>query len=358
MKKINLRLIVLFVTTICSGLLIAQHGPGTKNPLEGKADAIEAGKRIYEGMCAGCHGSKGDGGRGPAVNKGTFKRGNEDAQLFDVIKNGVSGTAMPGMGLKDEEVWQAVSFLRSLGGGGGEQVSGNVIAGETVFKTNCAGCHMVNGQGSRYAPDLSTIGNLSISDLKTRILKPGSGEGYTPNFVEVKTKDGKTIRGLRRNEDSFSLQLFSREEEFHLLKKKDLVEIKYAEKSIMPANYGTRLNAEQMDNLIAYLKGLKTPDLSKAALMPMKGGLAYDRIVNSRQEPHNWFTYYGDYEGRHYSLLKQITLTNVAQMQTAWTFQPQGNGGLQASPLVVDGIMYTTAASNFAYALDAATGKT
>lgn len=358
MKKINLRLIVVFVITVFSGLLIAQHGPGTKNPFEGKADAIEAGKRIYEGMCAGCHGSKGDGGRGPAVNKGTFKRGNEDAQLFDVIKNGISGTAMPGMGLKDEEVWQAVSFLRSLGGGGGEQISGNVGAGETVFKTNCAGCHMVNGQGSRYAPDLSTIGNLSVNDLKTRILKPGSMEGYIPNFVEVKTKDGKTIRGLRRNEDSFSLALFSRDEEFHRLKKKDLTDIKYAEKSIMPANYGQKMNAEQMDNLIAYLKGLKTPDLSKAALMPMKGGLAYDRIVNSRQEPHNWFTYYGDYEGRHYSLLKQINLSNAAQMQTAWTFQSQGNGGLQASPLVVDGIMYTTAASNFAYALDAATGKT
>ncbi len=357
MKKLNLQLIVLFVTTVFTGLLIAQHGPGVKNPLEGKADAIEAGKQIYNAMCAGCHGSKGDGGRGPAVNKGTFKRGNEDAQLFDVVKNGVSGTAMPAMGLNDSETWQVVSFLRSLSGGGTEKITGNITAGEQVFKTNCAGCHMVNGQGSRYAPDLSTIGNLSVGDLKTRILKPGSGEGYTPNFVEVKTKDGKTIRGLRRNEDSFSLQLFSRDEEFHLLKKKDLADIKYAEKSIMPANYGQKLNAEQMDNLIAYLKSLKTADLSQAVSMPIKGGLSFDRIVNSRNEPHNWFTYFGDYEGRHYSLLKQINLTNVAQLQTAWVLQPQGGGILQASPLVVDGIMYTTAASNYAYALDAATGK-
>ena len=358
MKKINLRLIALLFITIFSGLLLAQHGAGTKNPLEGKPAAIEACKRVYDAMCAGCHGSKGDGGRGPAVNKGTFKRGNEDAQLFDVIKNGISGTAMPGMGLKDDETWQVVSFLRSLGGGGTEKIAGNGTAGEAVFKTNCAGCHMVNGQGSRYANDLSTIGNLSVNELKTRILKPGSGEGYTPNFVEVKTKDGKTIRGLRRNEDTFSLQLFSRDEEFHLLKKKDLVEIKYADKSIMPVNFGQKLNAEQMDNLVAYLKSLKTADLSKAVAMPIKSGLSFERIVNARQEPHNWFTYFGDYEGRHYSLLKQINLTNVAQMQTAWVLQPQGNGGVQASPLVVDGIMYTTASSNFAYALDAATGKT
>jgi alcohol dehydrogenase (cytochrome c) len=357
MKKFYLLLIALFVSSLFSGLLSAQHGPGTKNPLEGKPEAIAAGKSIYDAMCAGCHGSKGDGGRGPAVNKGTFKRGNEDAQLFDVIKNGVSGTAMPAMGLKDEETWQLVSFLRSLGGGGGETITGNVTAGEQVFKTNCAGCHLINGAGSRYAPDLSTIGNLSVADLKTRILKPGSMEGYAPNFVEVKTKDGKTVRGLRRYEDTFSLALFSRDEEFHLLRKKDLADIKYAEKSIMPANYGQKLSAEQMDNLLAFLKSLKTADLSKAAAMPMKGGLAFERIVNSRQEPHNWLTYFGDYEGRHYSLLKQINLSNAAQLQTAWTFQPQGNGTLQASPLVVDGIMYTTAASNYAYALDAATGK-
>ncbi len=337
--------------------LFAQHGPGTKNPLEGKPEAIEAGKRIYDSICAGCHGSKGDGGRGPAVNKGIFKRGNEDAQLFDVIKNGISGTSMPGMGLKDDEVWQVVSFLRSMGGAASEKITGNIAAGEQVFKTNCVGCHMVNGQGSRYAPDLSTIGNLGLDELKNRILKPGTMESYVSNFVEVKTKDGKIIKGLRRNEDSFSLQLFTREEEFHLLRKKDLADIKYTDKSIMPANYGQKLNAEQMDNLLAFLKSLKTPDLGKAAQMPVKSILSFDRIANSRKEPHNWFTYFGDYEGRHYSLLNQINLTNAAQLQTAWTFQPQGNGGLQASPLVVDGIMYMTAASNFAYALDAASGK-
>ena len=206
----------IFLFVFCSIISIAayvfaQHGPGAKNPLEGKADAIAAGKQTYDGMCAGCHGSKGDGGRGPALNKGSFKRGNEDAQLFDVVKNGVSGTAMPALGLKDDEVWQVVSFLRAMSGGSAEKITGNVAAGEGTFKANCAGCHMVNGQGSRYANNLSTIGNLSVDELKNRILKPGSGEGYTPSFVEVKTKGGKVIKGLRRNEDSFSLALFGRD---------------------------------------------------------------------------------------------------------------------------------------------------
>ncbi|MFN0121522.1 MAG: PQQ-dependent dehydrogenase, methanol/ethanol family [Blastocatellia bacterium] len=358
MRNIRLFLIAVVAICVCSMALRAQHGPGSKNPLDGKPEAIEAGKRSYDTLCAGCHGSKGDGGRGPAVNKGTFRRGNEDGQIFDVIKNGVSGTAMPAMGLSDDECWQIVSFLRSMGGDANEKVKGNVAAGQQVFKTSCAGCHMVNGQGSRYAPDLSTIGNIKAAELRNRILKPGSGEGYTPSFVEVKTKDGKTIRGLRRNEDSYSLQLFSRDETFHLLRKKNLAGIKYTDKSIMPADYGKRLNETQLDDLVAYLKSLKSVDLSQTVNSVIKGGLAYDRIVNARKEPHNWLTYFGDYEGRHYSLLKQINLANAAQLQTAWIFQPQGNGGLQATPLVVDGIMYTTAASNYAYALDAATGKT
>src|SRR5262249_42520391 len=110
-------------------------------------------------------------------------------------------------------------------------------------------------------------------------------------------------------------------------------------------------------DLVAYLKSLKTADLTKAVKMPITGGLNYERIVNAAKEPHNWLTYFGDYMGQHYSLLKQINTSNVASLQPAWTFQPQAVGTLQASPLVVDGVMYTTASSNYAYSLDAATGR-
>ena len=68
-------------------------------------------------MCAGCHGAKGDGGRGPAVNKGVFKHGSEDVQILWCRQERRRGTAMPAMGLSDDEVWQIVSFLRSIGGG-------------------------------------------------------------------------------------------------------------------------------------------------------------------------------------------------------------------------------------------------
>jgi PQQ-dependent dehydrogenase (methanol/ethanol family) len=343
----------------CSAVLLAQHNaPGQKNPFAGNPEAVRAGRAIYEQMCAGCHGSNGDGGRGPAVNRGVFKHGNEDQQIFGVVKNGVAGTAMPAMGLSDDEVWQLVSFLRSMGGET-ETVSGNAAAGEALFagRGNCLSCHMVNGHGSRYAPDLSTIGNLKAAELRKIILKPGSRDGYQPGFVEVKTKRGKILKGLRRNEDTYSLQLFGADEEIHLINKRDVAEIKYLEKSIMPGDYGQRFSETELNDLVAFLKSLRTVDLGKTARMRINGGLAYERIVNASREPHNWLTYFGDYQGQHYSRLKQINTLNVASLQTAWVFQPQGNGLLQASPLVVDGVMYTTAASNYAYALDAATGR-
>src|SRR5262249_24584288 len=103
-----------------------------------------------------------------------------------------SKTAMPAMGLADDEVWKVVSYLRSMSEES-EKIAGNAAVGEEVFsgKGGCVSCHMVNGYGSRFAPDLSTIGNLKADELRKIILKPGSREGYQPGFVEVRTQDGQ-----------------------------------------------------------------------------------------------------------------------------------------------------------------------
>jgi alcohol dehydrogenase (cytochrome c) len=71
----------------------------------------------------------------------------------------------------------------------------------------------------------------------------------------------------------------------------------------------------------------------------------------------NWPSYNGDYTGRRYSSLKQITPANASSLQAQWVFHSRNAGILQATPLVVDGVMYLTG-SNDAYALDATTGRT
>src|SRR5436190_3070463 len=70
----------------------------------------------------------------------------------------------------------------------------------------------------------------------------------------------------------------------------------------------------------------------------------------------NWTSYNGDYSGRRYSSLHEINLNNVAQLRAAWIFHPGNSKRLEATPVVIRGIMYVTAA-NDVYALDARTGR-
>jgi len=70
----------------------------------------------------------------------------------------------------------------------------------------------------------------------------------------------------------------------------------------------------------------------------------------------NWTSYNGDYTGRRYSSLREINPENVTQLRASWVFHPGNSEKLEATPVVVDGIMYVTSA-NDAFALDARTGR-
>jgi alcohol dehydrogenase (cytochrome c) len=70
----------------------------------------------------------------------------------------------------------------------------------------------------------------------------------------------------------------------------------------------------------------------------------------------NWTSYNGDYTGRRYSSLHEINAANVAQLRASWVFHPGNSQRLEATPLVVNGVMYVTSA-NDAFALDARTGR-
>jgi alcohol dehydrogenase (cytochrome c) len=71
----------------------------------------------------------------------------------------------------------------------------------------------------------------------------------------------------------------------------------------------------------------------------------------------NWLSYNGDYTGRRYSALREINAGNVAQLRAQWVFHAFNSSQLEGTPVVVDGIMFMTAA-NDAFALDAQTGRT
>src|SRR5881392_1146023 len=81
------------------------------------------------------------------------------------------------------------------------------------------------------------------------------------------------------------------------------------------------------------------------------------RLLKAVDEPQNWLTYSGAYASQRYSLLRQITPANVKTLEQKWIFQAESLEKFEATPLVVDGIMYVTQAPSDAVALDAKTGR-
>jgi alcohol dehydrogenase (cytochrome c) len=89
--------------------------------------------------------------------------------------------------------------------------------------------------------------------------------------------------------------------------------------------------------------------------------VGFNRILQADREPQNWLTYSGNLSGWRYSPLTQITPANVRNLELQWVFQTrapaEANEKFEATPLVVDGVMYTVLAPNHVVALDAVTGR-
>jgi len=81
------------------------------------------------------------------------------------------------------------------------------------------------------------------------------------------------------------------------------------------------------------------------------------RIIAADQEPGNWMSHGRTYDEQRYSPLDSVNASNVGQLGMAWTTKLDIDSGTEATPLVVDGVMYTTGAFSIVYAINAATGE-
>ena len=81
-----------------------------------------------------------------------------------------------------------------------------------------------------------------------------------------------------------------------------------------------------------------------------------DRILHANSEPQNWLTYGGGYASNRYSLLTKLNRDNVKDLKLKWVWRPRYTEKMEATPLVVDGVLYTVQNSE-AVAMDAATGR-
>ncbi len=229
------------------------------------------GKKLFEGMCARCHGLDGTGDEGPSLNRPTLTRAGTDDALREVIRDGIPDRGMPRVRrLTDTEVNQLAAYVRSLGRTTSTAVSGNADRGRAIYdKLACASCHIVSGQGGSFGPDLTEIGMsrgaaylrqsfLGPAEALPRGSSPVPGRGFTEFLpVRVVTADGREIRGVRINEDPFTIQVRDAANRFHSFRKSEAKEIeKEFGKSMMPSFRG-RLTDAEVDDLVAYLSALR-----------------------------------------------------------------------------------------------------
>ena len=190
--------------------------------------------------------------------------------------------------------------LATLGGVSGQEPP--AAAGAALFQRSCASCHNVEGR----APSLAT-----------GVFAHGSDDGQIAQTIRVGVPGTQMLA--------------------------------------FPA-----LSPEAIAQLLAYIRSL-APDAARADAPASPAApapnLTYERILHAASEPHNWLTYWGDYQGTHYSRLAQISPANAATLQVAWARQLPGSSVLEATPLVVDGIMYTSGPPGIVVALDAASGR-
>jgi putative heme-binding domain-containing protein len=220
---------------------------------------IEAGSRLYANQCSLCHGPNGDGINGVDLRRGVFRRSVSDDDLSRVITNGVAAAGMPSFRFQPAELTAVLAFIRAGFDPSGTAVKvGDPGRGRTIFagKGNCASCHRVNGVGPRTAPELSDIGAIRTPTALQRSLLDPTGAMLPINRpVRAVTKDGKTIRGRRLNEDTYTVQLIDDQERLVSLTKADLREYEIGKTSPMPA--AKALSVDEVADLVAYLLTLK-----------------------------------------------------------------------------------------------------
>lgn len=228
--------------------------PEVRNPFALDKATVAAGAESFQSGCGSCHGSKGQGGRGPKLADNSRLREKSDKKIFDIIKSGVPGSVMPPSMLDETQVWQLVSFVRSLNANAAEQnVPGDALAGENLFygTKKCSQCHMIRGRGGLIGPDLSTIGgNRPVEKITESIKDPNFV--IEPGFsaVTVQTRDGRRISGVAKNNSNFSIQILDAKGMYHLLLKKDLVEVLHHQDSLMPR---IDLSDSELQDLLAFL---------------------------------------------------------------------------------------------------------
>ena len=141
-------------------------------------------------------------------------------------------------------------------------IQGNPKVGEALFrnlqgKAACGRCHMVNGKGTAVGPDLTNIGKKPPQYLVESILKPSAQIAPGYESVQIVTKKGRHITGIKKNEDDSTVQVIDSQGKLYIILKDEIQQNEKSTTSLMPDNFQKTLTVQDFHDLLAYLLVLK-----------------------------------------------------------------------------------------------------
>jgi putative heme-binding domain-containing protein len=218
------------------------------------------GQRLYFNSCTNCHGPEGTSVQGVDLGHGQFRRASSDAELVEIVRRGIPGTAMPPGNYSNTQATQIVAYLRWMANAPGKPVAtGDAARGRALFegKGQCLTCHQVQGRGSRLGPDLTEIGRLRrVAELERALLEPGGDVLPQNRTVRAVTRDGMRVTGRLLNHDTFTLLMLDSNEQLRSFAKADLREFAIL-KTSMKTSYRGTLTAQEISDLLGYLVSLR-----------------------------------------------------------------------------------------------------
>lgn len=220
---------------------------------------VQDGRRVYEGLCAACHGPDGNLIMGIDFSRGVFRRTFSDDELAATIMAGIPNTPMPpNPTMRREEALRVVDYLRSMSAGRDTKADGDARRGRTLFegKGECTDCHAVQGVGSRVGPDLTRIGALRrAGELERSLLDPKAEVQPENRFYKVTPKGGKPVVGRLLNRDTYTVQLIDLDERLRSFRIADLAAHDFDETPMPSAR--EKLSTQEIADVVSYLSSLR-----------------------------------------------------------------------------------------------------
>lgn len=211
------------------------------------------GKTVLELRCATCHGLDGLGGEhAPDIVRQTAVKALSEKELLNLIHDGIPQAGMPGFPDMSKDDKQAlVAYLRFLQGkSGANSIAGDPVRGRDIFfgKAGCATCH---SREQSISEDLAGFARgHELGEIREAIVRPTGSRSQSATAV---VRDGRKFSGAIRNEDNASLQLQDEDGRFYLLMKSTLLSVERKMGEPMPADFGQRLSATEVNDLVAYI---------------------------------------------------------------------------------------------------------